>query len=205
MERTQKRAEQEQILKTAQANDLDISGIKKSMGKLTSYERSKLRAGDKSILYEKLGLVEEKDIQRLQSQFRVKTEDLENEDALHEQLGETQVLGQKKSKSVRHNRRIDLQKEHLEKMVHELHIKQKYESQLDEEDKQTYEAQQAKIKDFIRNDSETFNNYCPIIIKAKEAGVLETLMTETEKLIRGVYQINIISSGVGPITEADVN
>jgi translation initiation factor IF-2 len=57
----------------------------------------------------------------------------------------------------------------------------------------------------FRTDSNEAGNYFPIIIKAKEAGVLETLLTETNKIIRGLYQINIVSSGVGPITEADLN
>lgn len=57
----------------------------------------------------------------------------------------------------------------------------------------------------FRTDSNDAGNYFPIIIKAKESGVLETLLTETNKIIRGLYQINIISSGVGPITEADLN
>jgi Translation-initiation factor 2 len=32
----------------------------------------------------------------------------------------------------------------------------------------------------------------PIIIKASSAGTLETLLKETEKLIKGIYRINII-------------
>lgn len=57
----------------------------------------------------------------------------------------------------------------------------------------------------FRSDSNEINKYWPIMIKAKESGVLETLLTETEKLITGHYQINIIQTGVGPITEADLN
>jgi len=36
------------------------------------------------------------------------------------------------------------------------------------------------------------------------AGTLETIMTETQKIIGSYYQIQIIDSSVGPITEADL-
>jgi translation initiation factor IF-2 len=45
----------------------------------------------------------------------------------------------------------------------------------------------------------------PIIIKASTAGALETLLQETEKLIGGIYRVNIIDYSVGPLTEADLN
>jgi len=80
----QKRAEQEQILRLAQSKTLDISEIKKSVGKLTKLEKSRIKAGDKTILYEKLGLVEEKDLHELQSKFSLKKEDLVDEDHLSE-------------------------------------------------------------------------------------------------------------------------
>lgn len=76
---------------------------------------------------------------------------------------------------------------------------------MDEEEKNDYDTQQALVKQYFRNDSDTTNQYYPVIIKAKESGVLETLLTETDKLIKGIYQISIVSTGVGPITEADLN
>lgn len=60
-------------------------------------------------------------------------EDLEDEEKLHEQLAEAQVLGKKKQTSKFHNRRVDFQKEHFENMVHELHEKKKREAEMDEE------------------------------------------------------------------------
>ena len=48
------------------------------------------------------------------------------------------------------------------------------------------------------------DQYFPIIVKSNQAGTLETLMTETQKIIGGHYQIQVIESGVGPITEADI-
>jgi translation initiation factor IF-2 len=90
-------------------------------------------------------------------------------------------------------------------MVHELHEKKKREADMDEEEKNEYDANQSMIKQLFRNDSEDIQQYYPIIIKAKESGVLETLLTETNKIIRGVYQITIVQTGVGPINEADLN
>lgn len=48
--------------------------------------------------------------------------------------------------------------------------------------------------------------YFPIIIKASQLGVLETLLKETDKVlgINHDYRINVIDSSVGPITEADL-
>jgi translation initiation factor IF-2 len=44
-----------------------------------------------------------------------------------------------------------------------------------------------------------------MIIKASTAGTLETLLQETDKLIKGIYRINVIDYSVGPITEGDMN
>jgi hypothetical protein len=41
---------------------MEIHDLKKSMGKLTKVEKIALRKGDKTILYDKLGLLEEKDL-----------------------------------------------------------------------------------------------------------------------------------------------
>ena len=41
------------------------------MGKLTRLEKSQLKKGDKTILYEKLGLLEEKDLQEKFAKFKV--------------------------------------------------------------------------------------------------------------------------------------
>lgn len=81
--------------------------IKKSVGKLTNIEKSRIKAGDKSVLYEKLGLVEEKDLKQLQSKFSLKKEDMEDEQNLSQIISEANVLSKKKSSSRRHNLRID--------------------------------------------------------------------------------------------------
>ena len=47
--------------------------------------------------------------------------------------------------------------------------------------------------------------YYPIIIKAAQAGPLETLLQEAEQIIGNHFKIQIVSTGVGPITEKDLN
>jgi len=51
---------QKQLLKSGLG--MEIHDLKKSMGKLTKVEKIALRKGDKTILYDKLGLLEEKDL-----------------------------------------------------------------------------------------------------------------------------------------------
>jgi len=43
-----------------------------------------------------------------------------------------------------------------------------------------------------------------VIIKASQAGVLETILAQSEKIIKGQYQVQIAETGVGSITEADI-
>ena len=69
VQRVNKRAEQEALTKLAASQTVHVSEIKKSVGKLTRIEKSRIKAGDKTILYEKLGLVEEKDLLQYQSKF----------------------------------------------------------------------------------------------------------------------------------------
>ena len=49
------------------------------------------------------------------------------------------------------------------------------------------------------------SNYYPIIIKANQAGSLETLLAETTKIIGQHYQVSVLESGVGPTSEADIS
>jgi translation initiation factor IF-2 len=75
--------------------------------------------------------------------------------------------------------------------------------ELDEEELQQVQAQKAKLKAMFREDTSD-DQFCPIIIKSNMAGTLETLLAETQKIIEGHYQISIIETSVGPITEADI-
>lgn len=45
--------------------------IKKSIGKLTRWEKRRIKAGDKTLLYQRLGIAEEQDIDRLKKRFGV--------------------------------------------------------------------------------------------------------------------------------------
>ncbi len=58
-----------------------------------------------------------------------------------------------------------------------------------------------KLKEVFRDED---IDHFPLIIKASTAGTLETLLQETEKLIKGIYRLHIIDSSVGPITEGDL-
>ena len=57
------------------------------------------------------------------------------------------------------------------------------------------------LREAFRN--EEIKHY-PIIIKASTTGALETLVKETERVIQGVFRINIIEASVGPLSEADI-
>lgn len=59
-----------------------------------------------------------------------------------------------------------------------------------------------KLKEVYRDEDV---QHFPIIIKASQAGVLETLLKETEKVLGpNNYRINIIDYSVGPVTEGDM-
>lgn len=58
------------------------------------------------------------------------------------------------------------------------------------------------IKSMFRDDNA---GYWPIMIKASQAGALETLLAEAEKIIGHHYKIQIVNTGVGPLTEKDLN
>lgn len=64
------------------------------------------------------------------------------------------------------------------------------------------QREKAKIQEMFRDDS---TGYQPIIIKASQAGALETLMQEADQIIGDQFKIQIVSTGVGPLTEKDLN
>ena len=50
-------------MKLAESTDaLKVHAMKKAVGKLTRLEKQQLKSGDKTVLYERLGLLEEKDL-----------------------------------------------------------------------------------------------------------------------------------------------
>ena len=73
---------------------------------------------------------------------------------------------------------------------------------MDEEEILEMEKEKVKIQELYRDDT---IGYFPIIIKASQAGSLETLLKEAEKIIGQLFKIQIVSTGVGPLTEKDLN
>merc|ERR1719238_427341 len=73
---------------------------------------------------------------------------------------------------------------------------------MDEEEILEMEKQKARIQELFRDDS---TGYCPIIIKAAQAGALETLLKEADRIIGQNFKIQIVESGVGPLNEQDLN
>lgn len=75
---------------------------------------------------------------------------------------------------------------------------------MDEEEYLEAQAEKAKIKALFREDDDGVQYY-PIIVKANQGGSLETLLVEASKIIGAHYQVQILDSGVGPISEADIS
>lgn len=73
---------------------------------------------------------------------------------------------------------------------------------MDEDERLKYKEDKLKLKEVFRHEDV---KHFPLIVKASTAGTLETLLQETDKLIKGVYRVNIIDYSVGPITEGDLN
>lgn len=70
--------------------------IKKSIGKLTRWEKRRIKAGDKTILYQRLGIAEEQDINRLKKRFGV--EGKLAEENISEVLEGKSNIGKRKSR-----------------------------------------------------------------------------------------------------------
>jgi translation initiation factor IF-2 len=73
---------------------------------------------------------------------------------------------------------------------------------MDEDELKDYEREKEKMKEIYKGDDV---KYFPVIIKSSSAGTLETLLKETDKIIKDTYRVNIIETGVGPITEGDLS
>ena len=69
--RIKQRANLEQARKLAQSGKVQVHEIKSKIGKLTRLEKRAIKGGDKSILYQRLGLLEEKDLKGYQSKFGI--------------------------------------------------------------------------------------------------------------------------------------
>ena len=70
--------------------------IKSKIGKLTRWEKRRIKAGDKTILYQRLGIAEDQDINRLKKKFGVKSK--LDEQNIEEILDERSNIGKRKSR-----------------------------------------------------------------------------------------------------------
>ena len=91
----QQRADQEETLKLLEKGD-NSDEIKRSIGKLTRWEKRRIKAGDKTILFQRLGIAEEEDIDKLKRRFGVKTK--LDEENIDEVLETKSNVGRRKSK-----------------------------------------------------------------------------------------------------------
>lgn len=176
--------------------------LQKKKEKLTSIEKRKLYGGDKTILYEKMGLIDETDIEKYRRKLGInKDVDLETAD-IDTLLEQTDIAkGKKKSSGLTRSKK-NFEKEEFKKILADYNSEKEKIKLMDEEEYQEYNKERQQLKEVYR-DEEII--HFPIIIKASSAGTLETLLQETEKLIKGIYRINIIDQAVGPISEADLN
>ena len=53
--------------------------LKHKIGKLTRQEKQAIRGGDKTVLYERLGLLEEKDLKGYYAKFGIKKDQISDE------------------------------------------------------------------------------------------------------------------------------
>ena len=83
---------------------------------MTRLEKRQIKGGDKSILYEKLGLLEEKDLKNYYSKFGIKNAESLDEEELKNELMDKTTLGKKGSRSRFKRRREASEKEHLVNM-----------------------------------------------------------------------------------------
>ena len=74
-------------------------------------------------------------------------------------------------------------KEHVVNMIQDINEEKKKMDELDDDERREEQEKKAKIKELFRDDDDENNLYVPLIIKASQAGALETLLTETTKVI----------------------
>lgn len=162
--------------------------MKKKMGKLTRLEKRAIKGGDKSIIYEKLGMTSEKDINMYKGKYGVTDEALEDAEALKQELSDKSRLGTKKTKSRYHRKKEHLNKEHFVNMVDSYNEEQARLAELDEDELRAELQEKAQMKAYFRqDDDDEGSRFYPIIIKASQSGVLETILAQTEKIIKGQY------------------
>ena len=71
-------------------------------------------------------------------------------------------------------------------MMSEIEQEKRELEEMTEGEKMARQAEKAKLKALFRQDDDS-ENYYPLIIKANQAGSLETLLVETQKIIGQNY------------------
>ena len=166
-------------------------------------------------MYEKLGLVEESDLEKyrkklgLQKGIDLAEIDLDDVDAMLEIGAQKQITGNgdplinpKKKQTRIQKLKKDFDREEFKKIVGDIQTEKVKLSEMDEDERAQYQEEKLKLKEVFRDEDV---KHFPLIVKASTAGCLETLLQETDKLVKGIYRINVIDYSVGPITEGDLN
>eukprot|EP00347_Sterkiella_histriomuscorum_P003228 403365101 len=186
--------------------------MKKKIKGLTRMEKRKMYGGDKSIMYEKIGLVEESDIDKYRKKLGIKknvtdlvSKDAEDVEDLVSEAAAVQMQGIN-SKTKHKGRQVKLkqfEQDEFKKILHNYQEEQKKREAMSPVEQARYDQERQKLKEVYRDEDV---KHFPIMIKASQAGVLETLLKEAEKVVgTHNYRINIIDYSVGPVTEGDMN
>lgn len=129
---------------------------------------------------------------------------MQTEEDLKANLEDKVIIGHKRTRSRYHKARQEKGKAHFVSMMHQINEEKQRMEEMDEDELREAQAQKAKLKAMFRADTDE-DMYYPIIVKCAMAGQLETIMTETQKIVGTMYQVQLIDTGVGPITEADIS
>ena len=141
------RAKQEEALKLLQKGD-ESQEIKKRIGKLTRWEKRRIKAGDKTLLFSRLGIAEEKDIDALKKKFGVKS-------ALDEQNIEEVLEGKTNIGRKRSRRKVAQEeqvKDSLKQLIIDRNEEKEQELYMDEEELMERQKEKAKITEMFRDD-----------------------------------------------------
>ena len=158
-----------------------------------------------------MGLVEESDIEKYRKKLGIKKGidltqvDLEDMENLLKRDPNAPVgsVGNPRKKQTRLQKaKKEFEKEEFKKIIVNYKQEQEKVELMGEDEKEKYKEERSKLKEVFRGDEV---KYFPLIIKASTAGTLETLLTETDKQLRGLYRLSVIDYAVGPITEGDLS
>ena len=74
-------------------------------------------------------------------------------------------------------------KEHVVNMIQDISEEKRKMDDLDDDERREEQEKKAQLKEIFRDDDDENNLYVPLIIKASQAGALETILAETTKVI----------------------